>query len=709
MRKQKDELLSLEKQFEDPLKDVESRPVDSAIDVEDIIADLEIKLENTSDDWNIRNDALLEAMEYLKGGIATYPVCDFSRLASGIASCVGDLRSALVKRGSLLVAACSLSFGKDFLSSIDIIVPALFKQLSHGTAVIANSARLALRSIVRYVQNRRTSRLFLSKMQTKSNIQRVVIAESIKIMREEWSPQLIDGIDSELMNALKIYSEDASAEVRSIAKQAMSFQPTPTKKSHLKSPRASLTPTSGNDKKVVTRKSSTPVMQSRIKTPTRKFVGRHISQPKEEDIIEVEKHTKVENDENIENLPPQKPVKKVLFGPPKAKDPPPEEISEYMPPRTRAEAKSFLRMLNDILVQKNYDNIVGLEELLAPSLISATHVMPQSELYMKVLPELFNKYTEEFSVQVHDLLIAFNFDPQLLAEAVNVYGEQQIAETFVGKRDNEENESVRFFITLFSHKYEINITPKMRQFLLKLIQNFRTSMNVRIIEEAIKIPETDSNLNKIVDQLIQKIKSQKKWLPLYQQLVVQLSSNTLQTEYLDMIQDRLVSQFTDILTQGTQAQCHEIRSFLITGAMNCRGISFAKLAEPMLPLIMNENRIEREKTEECYQILLNDPQTITLLIEILQNDESEEKAHAVLSIILQYVTKSTLRQISAILPHVVDILASLIKSEVVGVRRLSILILVEFKCKVPKEFMPYFKKLTIAHQKLINLYSNKRG
>ena len=163
------------------------------------------------------------------------------------------------------------------------------------------------------------------------------------------------------------------------------------------------------------------------------------------------------------------------------------------------------------------------------------------------------------------------------------------------------------------------------------------------------------------------------------------------------------------MQNGTQDQCHIIKEFLTTGAMNCRGISFSKLAEPMLSILMNESRVEREKTEECLLLLMNDPKTIPILISILEKDENEEKSHSILSLILQYVTKSTLRQISSMLPSVADVLSSLIKSEIVGIRRLSIMILVEFKCKVPKEFTPYFKKLTISHQKLINLYSNKRN
>ena len=253
-RQQREELLTLEKQFQNPLQGIENRYIEPDYNVDEILYTLESKLDNSNDDWNVRYESLLEAMEYLKGGIAQQPDCDFSRLASGISNCVGDLRSSLVKRGSLPIAASAEIFKKDYLSSIDIIVPTLFKQLSHGTAVIANSAHYALLAIVRNVQSRRTSRLFFSKLSTKSNIQRLVVAESIKIMREEWSSQLVEGIDNELMNALKTYSEDASPEVRQIAKQTMSFVPTPTKKSLLKSPRTASTPTDFNEKKISEKK-----------------------------------------------------------------------------------------------------------------------------------------------------------------------------------------------------------------------------------------------------------------------------------------------------------------------------------------------------------------------------------------------------------------------------------------------------------------------
>lgn len=707
-RKQKEELLSLEKQFEDPLNGINNRINEFDEDINEILSRLEKNLEVSNDDWSIRYNSLLQIMEYLKGGVFQSQDCDFSRLAEGIASCVTDLRSALVKRGSLLISASSVILGKDYLSSLDIITPALFKQLSHGTSVISNSVRYALLSIVKNVQSRRTARLILSKATSKSSIHKQVIAESIKIMREEWPSQIIDGMENELNTTLKTLSEDASGEVRQIAKQALSIQRTPTKVIS-RSPRMA-TPT---EKKANNRRGSqTPQLQQRSKVPV-------FSQKAEisetmfginENIEDQNKCETILKKNNNQNKAPNT-SKKVLFGPPKEKFTADNsmEISEFMPPRTQSEARSFLKILGDIIKSKSFDKLDGLEELLGPSIISATHVIQKSDLYIKIIPPLLEQYNQEFSVQIHDILIALHFDPILLAESVNAYDEQEIAETFVNKRESEELESLKFFITFFTHKYDLNITPKIRQFLLKIVQKYRSSYDVSSIEEAIKVPETDSNLCKIVDSLIHKIESLKNWVPIYQQLVVQLSSSTIDSDCLDIIEERLISQLKQLLENGSPEQCHEVRSFLMNGAINCMPISFSQLIEPMITMMMNDNRVEKEKTEECYLVLMNDPKSISILIDILEHDDNEEKIQTILSIILKYLSNHSLRQISTLLPMVAEILSTLIKSEIVGVRRLSIMILVEFKCKVPNEFMPYYRKLSISHQKLINLYSNKRG
>jgi hypothetical protein len=86
--------------------------------------------------------------------------------------------------GSLLITAFAVSFGASYVTSIDIVVPARFKPLSHVTAVISNSCHLALPKITEFVPHRRTIRLFLSNHKSKTGIHCQVVAEVLSVIRQ---------------------------------------------------------------------------------------------------------------------------------------------------------------------------------------------------------------------------------------------------------------------------------------------------------------------------------------------------------------------------------------------------------------------------------------------------------------------------------------------------------------------------------------------
>jgi conjugal transfer/entry exclusion protein len=153
---------ALQPQFEKPLDLVPELAIDSPSSVASVIRSLESQMTNCArDDWQPKVQAIQTAMSYLKGGISHDLDADLSVLAAPIAQCVADLRSALVRWGALYTAAGSQVLQAGFLSSAEVIVPSLFRQLSHGTGVISNSCRLALLEVARHVQHRRTARFFL--------------------------------------------------------------------------------------------------------------------------------------------------------------------------------------------------------------------------------------------------------------------------------------------------------------------------------------------------------------------------------------------------------------------------------------------------------------------------------------------------------------------------------------------------------------------
>jgi hypothetical protein len=48
-------------------------------------------------------------------------------------------------------------------------------------------------------------------------------------------------------------------------------------------------------------------------------------------------------------------------------------------------------------------------------------------------------------------------------------------------------------------------------------------------------------------------------------------------------------------------------------------------------------------------------------------------------------------------------------SDVVGIRRMVVMVLVEFKVKIPQEFNQYVPRVHPTHQRLIDLYKSRRA
>lgn len=211
--------LDLAQMFVDPLRDVDPIPVEDKEEMESVVAELEFKLSNP-DDWSIRAEALAEAMGYLKGGICDYEDCDFSTLALGIAGCLTDLRSALVKASSLLIIACAQTLKVRYITSAKVILPALFKPLSNGTAIIANSCHSAILSIAKNVQHRRSLSLILANSTSRTVEHRMAVAESIIVVLQNWPLAVLAPMLEEVKLVISKYIEDASATVRQTAKEA---------------------------------------------------------------------------------------------------------------------------------------------------------------------------------------------------------------------------------------------------------------------------------------------------------------------------------------------------------------------------------------------------------------------------------------------------------------------------------------------------------
>jgi hypothetical protein len=91
------------------------------------------------------------------------------------------------------------------------------------------------------------------------------------------------------------------------------------------------------------------------------------------------------------------------------------------------------------------------------------------------------------------------------------------------------------------------------------------------------------------------------------------------------------------------------------------------------------------------------------------HEQDTEKHQVVLTVFLRFLGAAPRDHILSTLPLVMRNAQTLLQSAVTAVRRLIVLVLVEFKSRVPTEFNPHFRELSSQQQRLIDTYLTKRG
>lgn len=221
--------------FEDPLAGVTPLPLRSGVDAQKEIETLKSNLQSKTD-WSIKCDAIQRTMRLLKGGALNFPDFDLLELAPGIADSITDLRSTLVRWSTLCAAAAANLLGPRFSNFVDVFVPALFKQTTHGTAIISQCCRLGILQIATHACTRRTLQAILVKADSKSSVHRAIVAECLGVIRNRWPPTTYQTSLPQVKKVLADLKTDRSQEVRELARGVGEFEagkvrtPSPRKK-----------------------------------------------------------------------------------------------------------------------------------------------------------------------------------------------------------------------------------------------------------------------------------------------------------------------------------------------------------------------------------------------------------------------------------------------------------------------------------------------
>lgn len=742
-------------QFENPLDGIDGIRITSNFDASAELDSLKLKLQQKSD-WSTKSDAIQRIMSLIKGGVFSSPDFDFNEIALDIAVCVTDLRSTLVKWGSMCVSAAAQALGSKFSSYVDIFIPSFFKQTTHGTAIISQSCRLAILQIAASVPHKRTARSILSESTSKSSIHRRIVAESIQKMQQNWPSAVYQSTVNQIKIIIKEMVSDRSPDVRKIAKEVSEFQPTQKSPSsprkltqsfsvkNNKSPQIISSNSLKPSYKKLNKNSSTPASptsvsassfqrpsnpasaQSTISTPIK--VNSPISKMNKESGLTsnsnsvIPKYSSVAREINL-NSKSNSSIPKINAS--LSKDSGLNSSSNSSLARINlsssieSNSNSSLQVTSVSIpttvtsatfLSQQVENLVRTPTIKKDKLVEAVSqaiiLTPNEKIWVSHSLLLMNEIPNDMENFIGEILLNLNFNGKVLKKALNVFGFETIFNSH--KRSAFKLRLSAVVLTRFP---DFSMTDETIEMLKQLARKKHKSSesDAVIINEKI----TEKKMSQIIDCIID-------GTPYNQHL-----QSICATENFDPIQKSLEkieailneSFFDDIENQDkkkpSKLQIAQIKERTLQYVENMSiffpEISLDCLTESIVNIIhdsTNEvNSYLQPIAEKCILKLLNNKSCNlkTSLIPLIDNNQNE--IGIILQQFLEGLQKDEMKKYLNFLP---DILLPLFDSESVTVRRTAVMSYVQFFLNFGESFKNQILKLSEVNQILVERFTNKR-
>lgn len=389
--------------FEAPFELVEAVQLKSASEAAKEIEILSQQLDEKSE-WDLKFNAIRRCMSLLKGGVLEYPEFNLNQIVPGIAAVVTDLRSTLVKWGALFSCALSKVLGPKFATFVEIFIPNLFKQATHGTAVISQSCHYAIVEIVSNSPSRKTARCILDKSSDKSSARRFIVAEALRIMTTSWPKNIFTPLQTDISNAITKLRKDASSEVRGV------FRGSPAQV--LQAPNSGTPPSSALK---YTSKDSSRRLSPRIpqisKTPRPSLPAMPTVPP-----LSYKPHSEADATQVIHTIS--------------------QQIDSPIP----ASRKRLLRSIQETFP-------------------AAVELTPYDPTLYTIIPKLLRKFKEEMKEVITDILISMELDEKILKAAMNTYSFEILLDLF--KREPDKLAFIKHVYISNPELFTVPVVPKL--------------------------------------------------------------------------------------------------------------------------------------------------------------------------------------------------------------------------------------------------------
>lgn len=662
----------LVREFVDPLASVEAREVDSEKQAANEIIDLQERLKSHTD-WKVRVYVMTRAMELLKGGIQYYQKGNLEAIMPHIVTCAGDLRPLVVKPTSLLIAALAQSLTYDFENGAEALFPTLLRQVVSTNPHIANCAHLALLKIIRHCHTRKIGKMYLDNYTSQVPANRHIAVEAAHIILETWKPKISQPLLPEVDKIVIVLQRDPYASIRNIATAASKVIRC---EDSFKRPRSTLfyVPAPSKNAKPEPIMLSPP---SSPKTPMKSGKREKTPQqtPKQQSVVEPEA-----TEESFWTDVP---------------------ITAVMPPSNKDDASVFKSVLDKLVAEDKVDTIRDAIQTLAPSIIKAAALLPGKDVWEEDMWCIYQSYAKDLRNQIMKMMNAFNFEEWFMRIMEEVYPLQQWSETLNISTPRHQELAARYFTSVFTmDPPPVYVTDRIRSVIETLIPKVKDTVDTRVLSSVLESTSKPSSIDGAIRLLISALNDELPWQHPLDDVAALFKATQDEIMTAEQIFD---SQLPSLLTNGSDEQKLAILDMITAAMAKLKKVSFASCADIVLSLIRDPNCPFQSEAHECFASMLNDVKTLAIAIQRLEQKQGYEAL--ILSAMLRYFQTAPPPRMVPTRKIVVRKVSPFMTSDDVTIRKYAVLILAEFKKRIPKEFHSLFKKLTPAQQRMIKIHA----
>ncbi|KAH0793828.1 hypothetical protein GPJ56_002250 [Histomonas meleagridis] len=368
-----------------------------------------------------------------------------------------------------------------------------------------------------------------------------------------------------------------------------------------------------------------------------------------------------------------------------------------MPPSSQQEAQIFKDLLDSIVNESQFNKLNGRETVLIQSILIAIQKNPNFEEWENDLNVLMKQYPNEFRPFLIDILVQFEYDPQVFDLLAENYDIQEIAESFAKMKKPKVEIAFNFFVSLFSQgRHPILITHEIQSLLETLIRTNKHNKDCYILEDELEQINSPLELDELILTLEDILLNGLQWQEDFD-LLLQYIDNS--TDNIRLIQSSIDETFPEIITQSENKI--NIIKFIMELNKNCKEISFASCVEPILKCVDDDNLII-----DCISQCMNNPNVMGVSINLIE--KSTEKTMVLMEAVYKYLWGAPPQHLALLAKIIYNKFSKFLSNEDTNIRRLVQQIFVVFRRKIPKEFDRYLKKLTPTQQHIICFRAAKK-